>query len=47
MSATVPYLKSLPAASPARKIFGFRNIDSTSAPFGERAMWRLPLGRQT
>ena len=41
------YRRSRPAASPARKIFGLRNIDSTSAPFGERAMCRLPLGRQT
>src|SRR5438105_1321126 len=41
------YLKSRPVASPARKMFGFKNIDSTSAPSGERAMWRLPLGRHT
>src|SRR5215471_9750412 len=41
------YLKPWPAASPARKMFGFRNIDSTSAPFGERAICRLPFGRHT
>ena len=42
-----PYLRSCPAAPPVRKIFGFRNIDSTRAPPGERAMCRLPLGRHT
>ena len=39
--------RSRPAASPARNLFGLRNIDSTMAPFGERARWRLPLGRHT
>ena len=42
-----PYLRSRPTASPARKMFGFKNIDSTSAPPGERAMCRLPFGRHT
>jgi len=28
----------LPSFAPVRKMFGFRNIDSTSAPFGERAV---------
>ena len=36
-----------PSLSPVRKMFGFRNIDNTSAPFGDFAMCRLPLGRQT
>src|SRR5204863_3437702 len=36
-----------PSFSPVRKMFGFRNIDRTSAPFGDLAMWRLPFGRQT
>src|SRR5262249_36582738 len=31
----------------ARNRFGFRKKPSTSAPFGERATCRLPLGRHT
>jgi MHS family proline/betaine transporter-like MFS transporter len=46
-SSPVGQRRSWPAASPARNLLGRRNIDSTSAPFGERAMWRLPLGRHT
>src|SRR5205807_7300042 len=47
ISIGLRYRSFWPSAVPPRKMLGLRKTDSTRAPCGDLAMWRLPLGRQT